>query len=128
LKNASSLHFFRKSYLLLLLSFPISFFLPSALPWHPPLTRTMHDDPYDDSKGKSPFKHTAHLSLTLLTLTSSIFALLFLSRSKEMATNIGSLASALDGHGVRLRIGRKGSRKTWRIPATFFFRCTPTPV
>jgi hypothetical protein len=66
----------------------------------------------DDSKVKSSFQDPVHLSLTLLTLTSSIITLLFLSRSTEMATDIGSLAVGLDAHVVRLGIGRKGLRKT----------------
>jgi hypothetical protein len=70
----------------------------------------------DDSKGKSPFQQPAHLSLTLLALTSSIIALLF----NRMAADIGSLTPELDGHVVRLGIGRKGLRKTWDNPSNSF--------
>jgi hypothetical protein len=69
-----------------------------------------------DSNGKSPCRHPVHFSLTLQTLTSFIITLLFLSRSNEMATDIGSLAPGLDGH-VR----------TWGNPHNFF-RCTPIPL
>jgi hypothetical protein len=61
----------------------------------------------DDSNGKSPFHHPAHFNLTLLSLTSSIIALLFPSRFNRMATDVGSLAAGLDGQVVRLGIGRK---------------------
>jgi hypothetical protein len=50
-------------------------------------------------------------SLAFLTLTSSVITPLFLNRSIEMATDIGSLAAGLDGHVDRLRIGRNGLRK-----------------
>jgi hypothetical protein len=80
----------------------------------------------DDSKGKSIFRHPVHFSLTLLTLTSSIITLLFLGRSNGMATDIGFLAAGLDGHGVRLGIGRKGLRQHWETLTTFF-RCTSIP-
>jgi hypothetical protein len=92
----------------LLLSFHITFFLASALPWHSlwnELRMTIH---YDDSKGKSPFPHHAHLSLTLLSLTSSNIPRLFLSRFNRISTDIGSLAAGMDGHVARLGIGRKG--------------------
>jgi hypothetical protein len=73
-----------------------------------PLSRTTHDNFYNDSKGKSPFQRPVHPSLTLLTLTSSIIALLFLSRFNRTVTDIGFLAAWLDGHVVRLGIGLKG--------------------
>jgi hypothetical protein len=66
---------FRPSYISLLLCFFITFFFPSTLaPHHKPLalyTTTMNDD----SKGKSLFQHPGHLSLTLLSLTSSTITL-----------------------------------------------------
>jgi hypothetical protein len=63
----------------------------------------------DDTKGKSPFQNPVHLSLALLTFTSLIVTLLFLSRSNEMATDIGCLAA-----------GRKGLRKTETHVIVFF--------
>jgi hypothetical protein len=65
-----------------LLSFPITFFLPSALPWLPlrhELYMTTLDALDDDSNGTSPFQQPVHHSLPLLTLTPSIIALLFLA-------------------------------------------------
>jgi hypothetical protein len=44
---------------LLLLSFPITFFLPSALPWHPLWHERCITNLDDDSKGKPPFQHPA---------------------------------------------------------------------
>jgi hypothetical protein len=122
----SSLHFFHK-YLFLLLSFPFTFFLTDDFAlllslWHELCMTTFNDD----SKGKSPFQPPVHLSITLQTLTSSSITLLFLSRSSKMATDIRSLAPGLDGHVVRLVIGRKGLRKTWSKfflgPLTFHCR------
>jgi hypothetical protein len=73
----------------------------------------------DDSKGKTAFQQPSHLFLALLTLTSSIVTLFFLSGSDEMATEIGSLAPGLDGC--------KGLRKTRGNPP-IFYRCTPIPL
>jgi hypothetical protein len=112
---------------LLLLSFPITFFLPSASPWLPlwyELCMTTLDD---DSKGKYPFQYHVHLSLTLLTLIPSIITPLFLSRSKGMATNVDSLEPGLDGQVNRLGIGRKDYEKHG-VVLILFFRCAPFPL
>jgi hypothetical protein len=72
----------------------------------------------DDGKGKSPFQHPVHPYPTKLSLTF-IITLPFLSRSNEMATDIGSLAPGMDGHAVRL-----GITKNLEKSSQFFFRWT----
>jgi hypothetical protein len=81
---------------------PHHFFFPSALPWDPLWHELWMTTLDDDIKGKSSFQHSAHLSLTMLTLTYSIITLLFLERSNGMATDICSLAAGLGWHVLRL--------------------------
>jgi hypothetical protein len=92
-----------------------SLFLPSILPWHHLWYEICMSIFNDDSKGKSPFQHPAHLSLHCAFY---INAPLFLRWSRGMTTDIGSLASGLDGHVVRLGFGRKG------LPSQLFLKCT----
>jgi hypothetical protein len=93
----------------------LSFFFASSSLFIFPLPLTPHDKQLAlytttiNNERKVPLSFSAYcppLSLTLLTLTSSINTLLFLSRSNEMAADIGSKASGLDGHAVRLKIER----------------------
>jgi hypothetical protein len=78
--------------------FSVTFFLPSALLWHPLWYELCITVLNGDSKNKSPFQHRVHLSLTMLTFTPPSFTLLFLSRFNSMTTDIGSLAAGQDGH------------------------------
>jgi hypothetical protein len=94
---------------------PHPFFLSIGFAMAPPLTRTMHDHLQRWQQGKSPFWHPAHPSLTLLTLTSSIITLLFLSRSNGMTTDIGFLAAGLNGHVVRIGI----TKNIWKPQQSF---------
>jgi hypothetical protein len=54
------------------------FFLSNAISAAPQTTSPLYNDLERQMQGKSPFQHPAHLSLSLLTLTSSITTLLFL--------------------------------------------------
>jgi hypothetical protein len=97
---------------LLLLSFPTTF------SYH----LLCHGSSSDTNYAWRPSTMTTRVSLLFsiritsllrcyVTPTSSIITLLFLSRLNKMATDIGSLAAGLDGHMVRLGIGRKGLRR-----------------
>jgi hypothetical protein len=76
------------------------------------MARPLYDDLQRQTHGNS-------LLLTLLsifvlpwpTFAFCIIAPLFFSRSIGVATDVGSLTAGLDGHVVRLWIGRKGLQK-----------------
>jgi hypothetical protein len=89
--------------------------------WHDLCMTTLDDD----SKGKSPFQHPVNLPLTLLTLVSSIIALLSLSRVNRMAMDIVSLAAWLDEYVFRLGIERWGLWNTLGNPDNLFLGALP---
>jgi hypothetical protein len=82
--------------------------------------------PLNDERNVTLFLfQLVYLCLPRLILTSSIVTLLFHGRLNRMATDIGSLASGLDGRVTRLEIGDKGFRKNRKIMAEENIRCTP---
>jgi hypothetical protein len=72
----------------------------------------------DECRELSSSQRLVHLCLTTTNICLYIIAPFSLGRSNGMATDIGSLTAGLDGHVIRLVIGRNGLQK---IVQVYFF-------
>jgi hypothetical protein len=63
-----------------------------------------------------------------VTFAFCVIPPLFLSRSNEMATNIGFLAPGHNGHALEIEIGLKGLPKSKGNPRNFFFIALPSAL
>jgi hypothetical protein len=89
------------------------------------MTRPLYDDLERRMQGNYPLLTIlSTFVFPWLTFTFLLHCSFFVSKLNGMATEIGSLVAGLDGHGLRLGIGRKGLRKTWGNPRNTLSRRT----